>query len=61
MSIAIFGEGFNFGEKVRMETMRYHPEGDNKPYKMIYFEDPFANLFEFYSHIYKETYSSEYT
>lgn len=40
--------------------MRYHPEEDNKPYKMVYLEDPFGNLFELYSHSYQDTYSSEY-
>ncbi|PMG29597.1 glyoxalase [Shewanella sp. 10N.286.52.C2] len=50
-----------FGGKVRMDIMRYHPEDDNKPYKMVYLEDPFGNLFELYSHSYSETYSSEYT
>jgi len=49
-----------YGGKVRMDIMRYHPEDDNKPYKMIYLEDPFGNLFELYSHPYQETYSSEY-
>jgi len=43
-----------------MDIMRYHPEDDNKPYKMVYLEDPFGNLFELYSHSYRETYSSEY-
>ncbi len=49
-----------FGGKARMDIMRYHPEDDSKPYQMIYLEDPFGNLFELYSHTYKETYSSEY-
>ena len=49
-----------YGGKARMDTMRYHPEDDNKPYKMVYLEDPFGNLFELYSHTYSETYSSEY-
>ncbi len=49
-----------YGGKVRMDIMRYHPEDDNKPYKMVYLEDPFGNLFELYSHSYRETYSSEY-
>lgn len=49
-----------YGGKARMDIMRYHPEDDNKPYKMVYLEDPFGNLFELYSHSYKETYSSEY-
>ena len=49
-----------FGGKVRMDIMRYHPEDDNQPAKMVYLEDPFGNLFELYSHTYEETYSSEY-
>ena len=49
-----------YGGKVRMDIMRYHPDDDNKPYKMVYLEDPFGNLFELYSHSYRETYSSEY-
>ncbi len=49
-----------FGGKVRMDIMRYHPEDDTKPAKMVYLEDPFGNLFELYSHTYVETYSSEY-
>ena len=49
-----------YGGKARMDIMRYHPEDDNKPYKMVYLEDPFGNLFELYSHSYRETYSSEY-
>jgi catechol 2,3-dioxygenase-like lactoylglutathione lyase family enzyme len=49
-----------FGGKVRMDIMRYHPEDDSKQQKMVYLEDPFGNLFELYSHSYAETYSSEY-
>jgi len=49
-----------FGGKIRMDSMRYHPEDDSKPYKMVYLEDPFGNLFELYSHSYRETYSAEY-
>lgn len=48
------------GGKARMTPMRYHPEDDSKPYKMVYLEDPFGNLFELYSHSYTQTYSSEY-
>ena len=48
------------GGKVRMDIMRYHPEDDSRPYKMVYLEDPFGNLFELYSHTYEETYSTEY-
>ncbi|PSV48205.1 VOC family protein [Photobacterium indicum] len=50
----------NFGGKVRMDIMRYHPEDNNKQAKMVYLEDPFGNLFELYSHTYEETYASEY-
>jgi catechol 2,3-dioxygenase-like lactoylglutathione lyase family enzyme len=49
-----------FGGKVRMDIMRYHPEDDSKPYKMVYLEDPFGNLFELYSHSYEETYAVDY-
>lgn len=49
-----------YGGKIRMDIMRYHPEDDSKPAKMVYLEDPFGNLFELYSHSYEETYSSEY-
>lgn len=49
-----------FGGKVRMDIMRYHPEDDNRPAKMVYLEDPFGNLFELYSHTYEETYASDY-
>ncbi|MDD9195013.1 VOC family protein [Aliivibrio sp. S3MY1] len=48
------------GGKVRMDIMRYHPEDDNNTSQMVYLEDPFGNLFELYSHTYKETYSAEY-
>ena len=48
------------GGKVRMDIMRYHPEDENNTSKMVYLEDPFGNLFELYSHTYKETYSAEY-
>ncbi|MGL5359950.1 MAG: VOC family protein [Shewanella sp.] len=49
-----------FGGKVRMDIMRYHPEDDSKQAKMVYLEDPFGNLFELYSHSYAETYASDY-
>lgn len=49
-----------FGGRVRMDIMRYHPEDDNKQAKMVYLEDPFGNLFELYSHTYEETYASDY-
>lgn len=49
-----------FGGKIRMDIMRYHPEDDSKPAKMVYLEDPFGNLFELYSHTYAETYAADY-
>ncbi|MEZ8104434.1 VOC family protein [Vibrio cortegadensis] len=49
-----------FGGKVRMDIMRYHPEDETKPAQMVYLEDPFGNLFELYSHTYEETYASDY-
>ena len=49
-----------YGGKVRMDVMRYHPEDDNKPAKMVYLEDPFGNLFELYAHTYEQTYASYY-
>lgn len=49
-----------YGGKARMEVMRYHPEDDSKPAKMVYLEDPFGNLFELYSHSYEETYAADY-
>lgn len=49
-----------YGGRARMDIMRYHPDNDIKPYKMVYLEDPFGNLFELYSHSYAETYSSDY-
>ena len=49
-----------YGGRARMDIMRYHPDDDSKPAKMVYLEDPFGNLFELYSHSYEETYSSDY-
>ena len=53
-----------YGGKVRMDIMRYHPEDESKQAskqaKMVYLEDPFGNLFELYSHSYEETYASDY-
>jgi len=43
-----------------MDIMRYHLEDDSKPYKMVYLENLFGNLFELYSHSYRDTYYSEY-
>ena len=49
-----------FGGKVRMDIHRYHPEDELKQAQMVYLEDPFGNLFEFYSHSYEDTYASDY-
>ncbi|QFT91044.1 Glyoxalase/Bleomycin resistance protein/Dioxygenase superfamily protein [Bacillus sp. THAF10] len=43
------------GGKQRMPIREYYP-GD-KPFRMVYCEDPFGNLVEIYSHSYELTYS----
>lgn len=43
------------GGKQRMPIREYYPE--DKPYKMVYCEDPFGNIIEVYSHSYELTYS----
>ncbi|MEC9444741.1 MAG: VOC family protein, partial [Pseudomonadota bacterium] len=44
------------GGKKRMEKPRYYYPGE-KPYRMIYMEDPFGNIVEIYSHSYELIYS----
>ena len=44
------------GGKQRMPVRYYYP--DEKPYRMVYMEDPFGNILELYSHSYELTYSS---
>jgi lactoylglutathione lyase family protein len=44
------------GGKQRMPIREYYP--DEKPYRMVYVEDPFGIVFEIYSHSYELTYSS---
>lgn len=44
------------GGKQRMPVRHYFP--DEKPYRMVYCEDPFGNLLEIYSHSYELTYSA---
>lgn len=44
------------GGKQRMPIREYYP--GEKPYKMVYVEDPFGTIFELYSHSYELTYSS---
>lgn len=43
------------GGKQRMLIREYYP--GEKPYRMVYCEDPFGNLVELYSHSYELTYS----
>ncbi len=43
------------GGKQRMPIREYYP--GEKPYKMVYVEDPFGLIFEVYSHSYELTYS----
>ena len=44
------------GGKQRMPVREYYP--GEKPYRMVYVEDPFGIVFEIYSHSYELTYSS---
>ena len=44
------------GGKQRMPIREYYP--NEKPYKMVYVEDPFGVVFEIYTHSYELTYSS---
>lgn len=44
------------GGKQRMPVREYYP--GEKPYRMVYVEDPFGNVFEIYSHGYELTYSA---
>jgi len=45
------------GVKRRMAKPRYYYP-DEKPYRMIYMEDPFGNIVEIYSHSYELIYSA---
>ncbi|QPH54619.1 lactoylglutathione lyase family protein [Pontivivens ytuae] len=44
------------GGRQRMPVREYYP--GEKPYRMVYVEDPFGIVFELYSHGYELTYSS---
>lgn len=44
------------GGKQRMPVREYFP--GEKPYRMVYMEDPFGNNIEIYSHSYELTYSA---
>lgn len=43
------------GGRQRMPVRKYYP--GEKPYRMVYVEDPFGIVFEIYSHSYELTYS----
>ena len=45
------------GGRQRMQQVRYYYP-DEKPYRMVYCEDPDGNIFEIYSHSYELTYSA---
>jgi len=45
------------GGKQRMPIREYYP--DDKPYKMVYVQDPFGIVFEIYTHSYELTYAPE--
>ena len=45
-----------YGGKQRMPIREYYP--NDKPFKMVYVEDPFGIIFEIYTHSYELTYSS---
>lgn len=47
----------SLGGRQRMSQVRYYYPGE-KPYRMVYCEDPFGNIFELYSHSYELTYSA---
>lgn len=44
------------GGRQRMPICEYYP--GEKPYRMVYMEDPFGVIFEIYSHSYELTYSA---
>lgn len=44
------------GGRVRSPILTLFP---NKPYKMVYCEDPFGNTFEVYSHSYEQFFSNQ--
>lgn len=44
------------GGKQRMPVRYYYP--GQKPYRMVYCEDPWGNIIEIYSHSYELTYSA---
>jgi lactoylglutathione lyase family protein len=45
------------GGRQRMREVRHYYPGQ-KPYRMVYCEDPFGNIVEIYSHSYELTYSA---
>ena len=53
---ALTNKIIEYGGKQRMPIRQYYP--NEKPYKMVYVEDPFGIVFEIYTHSYELTYSS---
>ncbi|WP_340692985.1 lactoylglutathione lyase family protein [Hyphomonas sp.] len=52
----LLGKIIAAGGKQRMPVREYFP--GEKPYRMVYVEDPFGIVFELYSHSYELTYSA---
>ncbi|MCH7419661.1 hypothetical protein MMY83_19010, partial [Pseudomonas mosselii] len=50
------GDSVAAGGKQRMPVREYYP--GEKPYRMVYMEDPFGNILEIYSHSYELIYSA---
>ena len=46
----------DYGGKQRMPIREYYP--NERPYKIVYVEDPFGIVFKIYTHSYELTYSS---
>ena len=46
-----------YGGRQRMRQVRHYYPGQ-KPYRMIYCEDPFGNIIEGFSHSYAETFAN---
>ena len=62
MCTDVFGAGWKSfrivaaGGRQRMPVREYFP--GEKPYRMVYMEDPFGNILEIYSHSYELTYAA---
>ena len=63
MCIDVFGTGWgsfkiahmSTGDRIGVEMFEF--QNNEKPYRMVYVEDPFGLIFEVYSHSYELTYS----